>query len=268
MIEWSRAGVSPAQKYFYVDFFFIHYDSLKRNRVKIDVFNFAVASILNQQNENDNWRSMTFWSRKMIPAEQNYEIYDQELLIIVTAFKQWRHYLKNSFYSIEILFDHNNLKRLMTKKELNLKQARWAQIFATYDFEIFHHSNNKNSADGPLRRPDYEKISSLKITLLSTLQNKLALSSNEKSLTQSERENSVELTFVLQSAEVSIRFDAELAKLTRNRRDILTALTFMFKLIDIQIVISKKVINDVSDDSYEKSKKFMKFLIKKLQTRN
>ena len=42
----------------------------------------------------------------------------------------------------------------------------------------------------------------------------------------------------------------------------------MFKLIDIQIVISRKVINDVPDDFYEKSKRFMKFLIKKLQTRN
>ena len=42
----------------------------------------------------------------------------------------------------------------------------------------------------------------------------------------------------------------------------------MFKLIDIQIVISKKIINDVSDDFYEKSKRFMKFLIKKLQARN
>ena len=57
----------------------------------------------------------------MISAEQNYEIYDQELLTIVAAFKQWRHYLKYSPYSIEILFDHNNLKRLIIKKELNLK---------------------------------------------------------------------------------------------------------------------------------------------------
>ena len=104
--------------------------------------------------------------------------------------------------------------------------------------------------------------------LLSTLQNKLALSSDEESLTQSERKNSVELIFILQLTEMSIRFDTELAKLTRNRRDILTKLTLMFKLIDIQVVISRKVINDVSDDSYEKSKRFMKFLIKKLQARN
>ena len=67
---------------------------------------------------------------------------------------------------------------------------------------------------------------------------------------------------------MSIKFDAKLAKLTRNRRNILAELVFIFKLIDIQIVILKKIINDVSDDSYEKSKRFMKFLIKKLQARD
>ena len=40
--------------------FFTHYDLLKRNWMKTDVFNFAVASILNQQNKNDNWHSMMF----------------------------------------------------------------------------------------------------------------------------------------------------------------------------------------------------------------
>ena len=38
----------------------------------------------------------------------------------------------------------------------------------------------------------------------------------------------------------------------------------MFKLIDIQIVIFRKVINDILNDFYEKSLKLMKFLIKKL----
>ena len=42
----------------------------------------------------------------------------------------------------------------------------------------------------------------------------------------------------------------------------------MFKLIDIQIIISKKVINDVSDNFYKELKKFIKFLNKKLQTRD
>ena len=67
---------------------------------------------------------------------------------------------------------------------------------------------------------------------------------------------------------MSIKSDAELAELARNRRDILTELAPMFKLIDIQIVISRKIINDVPDGSYEEPKRFMKFLIKKLQARD
>ena len=153
----------------------IHYDLLKRGRVKIDIFTLMFASILNQQNENNYWRLITFWSRKMRLAEQNYKIYNQELLIIVVAFKQWRHYLKNNFYSIEVLSDHNNLKKLMSKKKLNSKQGRWAQILTTYDFKIFNRSNNKNSANGLLKWFKYEKALLLKITLLSTLQNKLTL---------------------------------------------------------------------------------------------
>ena len=104
--------------------------------------------------------------------------------------------------------------------------------------------------------------------MLSTLQNKLTLSSDEKSLTQSDRKNSVELIFVLQLIEMLISIDAELVELTRNKRKILAELTSMFKLINIQIIISRKIINDISDDFYKKSLKSMKFLIKKLQIRN
>ena len=176
---------------------------------------------------------MRFWSRKMIFIKQNYEIYDQKLLIIIVVFKQWRHYLQNNLYSIKILSDHNNLKKLITKKKLNLKQARWAQILATYDFKIFYRSINKISAIDSSRRFDYERILVLKITLLSTLQNKLTLLSNEESLTQSERKNSIKLILILQLTEILIKFDTKFAKLMQNRRDILTELTLMFKLIDI-----------------------------------
>ena len=67
---------------------------------------------------------------------------------------------------------------------------------------------------------------------------------------------------------MSINIDAKFVKLTRNRRKILTELISMFKLIDIQIVIFRKIINNIFDDFYEKSLKSIKFLIKKLQTKN
>ena len=65
-----------------------------------------------------------------------------------------------------------------------------------------------------------------------------------------------------------INIDAKLVELTRNKRKILTELISMFKLTDIQIIISRKIINDISDDFYEKSLRLIKFLIKKLQTKN
>ena len=39
---------------FMLTFFLIYYDSKKKIRIKIDVFNFALTEIINQQNNNDN----------------------------------------------------------------------------------------------------------------------------------------------------------------------------------------------------------------------
>ena len=141
--------------------------------------------------------------------------------------------MKSNLYSIEMLFNHNNLKKLMTKKKLNFKQARWAQILTVYNFEIFHRSNDKNFTNDLSRRFDYKKISTLNTKLLLTLQNKLTLLLNEESLTQSDRKNSIELILMLQLTEVSINIDAKLVELTRNRQKILTKLISMFKLTDI-----------------------------------
>ena len=50
---------------------------------------------------------------------------------------------------------------------------------------------------------------------------------------QSDQENLIKLTFVLQLTEVLISIDAKFVELTRNRRKILAELISMFKLIDI-----------------------------------
>ena len=49
----------------------------------------------------------------------NYKIHDQELLVIIIAFKHWRHYLEGSQHSIEILSNHQNLQGFIKIKKLN-----------------------------------------------------------------------------------------------------------------------------------------------------
>ena len=158
-----------------------HFDPNKPIRLVTDASGFAIAGILYQPSDpvadrgtDAHWHPVAFWSRKMIPAERNYETHDQELLAIVKSFKHWRHYLEGSRHAVVVLADHANLRYFMTTKELSRRQARWAERLAAFDFEIKYHKGTSNPADGPSRRPDYEPTSNEEQTLLlPTLQQKL-----------------------------------------------------------------------------------------------
>ena len=106
-------------------FIFHRFDSIKKIKVKIDVSNFEIANIFNQFDEQNHWRSKTFWSRKMISTKMNYEIHDQKILIIITIFQQWRHYFENVTHAMKMWSNHNNLKNFMKQKKFNSKQIKW-----------------------------------------------------------------------------------------------------------------------------------------------
>ena len=55
----------------------------------------------------------------MILAELNYNIYNKELLGIVTAFKKWRAFLYNIMELFKVITDYKNLVKFLTIKELN-----------------------------------------------------------------------------------------------------------------------------------------------------
>jgi hypothetical protein len=77
-----------------------------------------------------------YFSRKLKDAELNYDIHDKELLAIVDALNKWSTYCKSTEHKITILSDHKNLEYWQTKKDLNLRQARWAEQLVNYDFAI------------------------------------------------------------------------------------------------------------------------------------
>ena len=91
----------------------------------------------------------------MIFAKQNYKIYNQELLIIIILFQQWKHYCENVTHSIELWLNHNSLREFMKQKQLNFKQTRWTLKFVVYDFEIFYQTNKINFVDDFFKRSNY-----------------------------------------------------------------------------------------------------------------
>ena len=72
----------------------------------------------------------------------------------------------------------------MKQKKLNQKQVRWTLTLTVYDFEIFYKLKKTNFANESSRRLNYEKTSTLNIKLLSSLQNKLALSKNMRNFSK------------------------------------------------------------------------------------
>jgi len=47
----------------------------------------VIAAYLSQFKDNKRGKPVTYYSKKLMPAEQNYNIHDKELLAIVNAFK-------------------------------------------------------------------------------------------------------------------------------------------------------------------------------------
>jgi hypothetical protein len=97
-------------------------------------------------------------SKSFTPAERNYEIYDRELLAIMTALENWRHYLMGAKHKFEIWTDHANLQYFKKAQKLNRRQARWLTELQEYDFTLHHLPGKANSkADILSRRPGFNK---------------------------------------------------------------------------------------------------------------
>ena len=73
-----------------------------------DASNFTVGAILEQPDALNRWHPITYYSKSLQPAEQNYKIHDKELLAIILALEHFRHYLEGHVKPIEIWTDHGN----------------------------------------------------------------------------------------------------------------------------------------------------------------
>jgi len=118
-------------------------DNSQPFQIKVDSSDFATGAVLSQQSPEDNkWHPIAFLSKSLSPVERNYKIYDKEMLAIVRALEDWRHFVEGVEHRCEICTDYKNLQYFMTAKKLNRRQARWSLLLAWFDF-IMHHCPGK-----------------------------------------------------------------------------------------------------------------------------
>jgi len=127
-------------------------------QIEADSSDFATGAVLSQQLTTDGkWHPVAFYSKFLSSVERNYEIHDKEMLAIICALEEWRHFLEGVTHLVEIWTDHKNLEYFMTAKKLNRCQARWSLHLARFDFLLHHcpgHAMGK--PDTLLRRADHE----------------------------------------------------------------------------------------------------------------
>jgi len=108
-------------------------------RIEADSSDFTSGAVLSQQLPREEKRHpVAFYSKSLSPVERNYEIHDKEMLAIIRALEEWRHFLEGARHPVEIWTDHKNLEYFMTAKKLNHRQACWSLYLARFDFKLTH----------------------------------------------------------------------------------------------------------------------------------
>jgi hypothetical protein len=124
-------------------------------QIETDTSKYVTGAVLTQLDANGDRHPVSFISKTLSSAEQNYEIYDRELLEIIRALEEWRHYIQGSTHTTIILSDHKNLTYYREAKNLNRRQAQWSLYLSEFNVKLVHTPRHKMvQSDALSRRPD------------------------------------------------------------------------------------------------------------------
>jgi hypothetical protein len=129
-----------------------HFDWEKPAVLETDASDYVCAGVLSQHDDEGILHPIAFYSKKMTPAECNYEIYDKELLAIVRCLEEWSAELEMSQEVVKVLCDHRNLEYFMSTKKLNRRQARWSEFMSRFNFNIVYRPGKQGVKPDSLTR--------------------------------------------------------------------------------------------------------------------
>jgi RNase H-like domain found in reverse transcriptase len=87
-------------------------DHSKPFQIKSDASKYASRAVLTQTDINGDRHPVAFLSKTFTDTEHRYKIYDRELLGIVQALKEWRHYIQGSGHTTLVHTDDQNFDLL------------------------------------------------------------------------------------------------------------------------------------------------------------
>ena len=132
----------------------LHYPDFDQQFVITTDASLTALGAVIEQDFGNGLQPIAYASRKLSPQECRYSPYERELLGMVWAIGQWRHFLQGQHFVIRT--DHDTLKHLPNQPSVNRRVWKWVGLLQPYDMEIQHIGGKKNPAD-PLSRQSWKE---------------------------------------------------------------------------------------------------------------
>ena len=131
--------------------FMLHVDSCKNGR--------GPGAVLLQQNEESDWRPVSYFSCRLRKGETSWSATELEAMGLVYAIRYWSPYLKVQKFTAVV--DHHALIWLVTRpaKTANGRILHWISDLQEYTFDIIHRAGAKHlDADAISRLLQYSDL--------------------------------------------------------------------------------------------------------------
>ena len=124
-------------------------------RLSTDACRTGLGAVLEQQEQNGNWRPIGFASRRTNDIERNYATHKLEFLALKWAITdKFSDYLRTKFFTVYT--DNNPLTYVLSNPKLDATAQRWVSSLEPYSFIIKYKPGTDNTVADALSRK-YEK---------------------------------------------------------------------------------------------------------------
>ena len=128
----------------------------KQFTLHVDASAYGMGTILSQEGNHTTktlaqcykpvLHPVAYYSATFTPTEQNYNIYERELLAVMKTLAHWRHYLGWTKTPFIICTNHANLQYWKSPRNPNCHMARWHADLQKYNYILEYISRKTNTA--------------------------------------------------------------------------------------------------------------------------